>query len=129
MQEWKRGYFHRVTLKELGLRFQLGHAAGQFCPSIERGSSNFVVIARNGIHVINIDFCGCRGRPEHYTQLLEMRWWPSTPLSPHTAVTMEVLRKFHILNLQARIPPTEFYRGLERMTDGQGLMELPVSLC
>jgi hypothetical protein len=42
-------------------------------------------------------------------------------------MTMEVLRTFHILNLQARIPPTEFYHSLERMSDGQGLMELPVS--
>jgi CxC2 like cysteine cluster associated with KDZ transposases len=49
------------------------------------------------------------------------------PLAPQTAATMEVLHAFHILNLQARVPPTEFYRSLERMTDGHGLMELPVS--
>jgi len=110
----------------MGLRFQLGHAANEFCPFAERGPTGFVAVAINGIHTINVDFCGCPGKPDHYAQLLEIQWWPSTPLAPQTAFTMEVLRTFHILNLQARIPPTEFYRGLERMTNGQGLRELPV---
>ena len=59
-------------------------------------------------------------------QLLEMQWWPSTPIAPKTAATMEVLRMFHTLNLQARTPPTDFYRTLEQMSNGQGLVNLPV---
>ena len=39
---------------------------------------------------------------------------------------MDVLRVFHVMNLQARLAPTDFYRALERLTDGQGLTELPV---
>lgn len=126
-KEWKQDHFQRVSLKDLGLRFQLGHLAGDFCPCVQDGPSDFVVIAGNGIHVVHVNFCGCPGQLEPYAQLLEMRWWPSTPLAPQSAATMEVLRTFHILNLQARTPPTDFYRSLERMTDGQGLAQLPVS--
>jgi hypothetical protein len=86
------------------------------------------VIASNGIHRVNIDFCGCANAPNQHIQLLETRWCPSTPISPQTAATMEVLRTFHVLNLQSRVPPTDFYRSLERMTDGQRLENLPVRL-
>lgn len=127
IQEWKNTHFQRVTLKDLGLRVQLGHSFGQYCPFRDSGNKDFVVIGMNGIHRVNVDFCGCPGHPEPFIQLLELRWWPSTPIAPQTAATMDVLRKFHILNLQARLPPTEFYRGLERMADGAGLVDLPVS--
>src|SRR5208283_6240199 len=75
----------------------------------------------------NVDFCGCPGQPDPYVQLLEMRWWPSTPIAPQTVATMDVLRAFHVLNLEARTPPTDFYHSLERMSDGQGLMNIPVN--
>jgi len=97
-----------------------------FCPHRELGHSKFVVIVSNGIHSVNVDFCGCPGHPEHFVQLLEIRWWPSTPITPQTAATMDVLRFFHVMNLQARLAPTDFYRALERLTDGQGLTEVPV---
>jgi hypothetical protein len=81
-QEWKTTHFQRVTLKDLGLRVQLGHSFGQYCPFRETGNKDFVVIGMNGIHQVNVDFCGCPGHPELYIQLLEMRWWPLTPIAP-----------------------------------------------
>ena len=60
-------------------------------------------------------------------QLLESRWWPSTPLDPKTAATMSVLRLFHLNNLQGHVTPTDFYRTLEQMTSGDGLTKVPVS--
>jgi hypothetical protein len=90
------------------------------------GHTDFVVVAMNGIHRVSVDFCGCVARSDPYIQLLEMRWWPSTPIAPQTAATMDVLRYFHVLNLQSRVPPTDFYRSLERLTDGQGLGSIPV---
>jgi len=90
------------------------------------GHTDFVVIALNGIHHVNVDFCGCLGGPDQYVQLLEMRWWPSTPIVPQTAATMDLLRHFHVMNLQSRVPPTDFYRSLVRLVDDQGLKKLPV---
>jgi hypothetical protein len=124
-QEWKGARFRRITLHELGLRVQLGHGH-QSCPMKVPGHTDFVVIALNGIHHVNVDFCGCFGRPDSYIQLLEMQWWPSTPIAPQTAATMDLLRHFHVLNLQSRVPPTDYYRSLERLTDGQRLASIPV---
>ena len=86
------------------------------------------VLHVNGIHVLDVDFCGCGGASTAYEQPLEVGWWPSTPLKPQSAASMAVLRSFHILNLHGQISPTDFYRGLEQMTCGDGLSHVPVSM-
>lgn len=84
------------------------------------------MINLNGTHRINLQFCGCVGMRDPYAQLLEARWWPSTPLEPQTAFTFAFLRTFHVMNLQGRISPTDFYRGVQTMENGAGLEETPV---
>lgn len=79
------------------------------------------------MHLLTVDFCGCQDAPSHRDQLLEIGWWPSTPLEPQTAATMSVLRMFHTLNLQGHLAPTDFYRGLELLTDGHVLSPISVS--
>jgi hypothetical protein len=76
--------------------------------------------------MIDVSFCGCDGAPEHRGQLLEVGWWPSTPKEPQTVATMEVLRLFHILNLQGQLEPTGFFCGLEQMSCSNGLTAVPV---
>jgi hypothetical protein len=126
-QEWKNGFFQRTTLQKLGHRVQLGHAPGVSCPFRTRGHKDFVIIDISGIHTIEVDFCGCDAAlATPREQLLEVGWWPSTPLEPQSAATMTVLRSFHIWNLQGQISPTDFYRGLEQMTNGDGLSRVPV---
>ena len=97
------------------------------CNFRQRGNKDFVVLDSNGIHKIAINFCGCVGAPTHFVQLLEVGWWPSTPLDPQTAATMSLLRLFHVTNLQGQVTPTDFYRTLEQMSSGDGLTTLPVS--
>ena len=84
------------------------------------------MVAQNGIHVMNVQFCGCMGAPDRYKQLLEIGWWPATVLQPCTAATFSVLRHFQTLNLQAATPATDYYWALECLTDSAGLLELPV---
>lgn len=117
-----------MSLQELGLRIPLGHLSGSACESPHPGHKRFTVIHTNGIHQLDVDFCGCRGAPAHYQQLLEVGWWPSTPREPQSAATFSVLKHFHVLNLQGQIPPTDFYRALEQITCGDGLTKPPVSL-
>ena len=125
-QEWTETHFQLTSLRSLGQRIHLGHRSGLPCPFQVSGHKDFVVIDVNGIHLIEINFCGCEGAPTHREQLLEVGWWPSTVVEPQSAATMEVLRLFHILNLQGQIAPTDFYRGLEQMTCGDGLRTVPV---
>jgi hypothetical protein len=125
-KEWKQGYFHRQTLKSLGLRVQLGHSSG-LCSYRRPGHKNFIVVESNGIHTVNVDFCGCPGAPPHFEQLLDVGWWPATPLEPQSAATMSVLKAFHVLSLRGQIAPTDFYRSLEQLTSGTGLDQINVS--
>jgi hypothetical protein len=110
-----------VTLHELGIRFQLGHASGESCIASTEARGNFTVIHTNGIHTINADFCGCSQRVDKQIQLLEVGWWPTTCLEPRTAVTFDVLKQFHLLNLHGSLAALEYYRTLEDLTNGDGL--------
>lgn len=111
----------------MGLRFQLGHGICELCPHPSPRQTDFVVVADNGIHSICLDWCGCPGTKDRFEQLLDMGWWPATQADPDTAFTMRGLRSFHVLNLQGRVPPTDYYRSLERLSNGHGLSRPPVS--
>ena len=97
---------------------QLGHKQGETCSFRKRGHKEFIVLESNGIHHVALDFCGCVGAPTNYMQLLEVGWWPSTPLEPQTAATMSLLRHFHVTNLQGQVTPTDFYQTLEQLSSG-----------
>jgi hypothetical protein len=125
---WNGSYFQIVSLRALGLRYQLGHGVCELCPFPQPGHKDFVVVAENGIHEIALDFCGCPTGQERFVQILESGWWPSTPKDPQSAFTNSCLRTFHILNLQGRLPPTDYYRGLEQMSNGNGMNSCPVCL-
>lgn len=120
-------HFRVTSLRKLGLCVQLGHGGLPCEFQIRSDNFGFVVIDTNGIHQVNINFCGCIEAPPPRQQLLEVGWWPSTPKDPQTAATMNVLRTFHVLSLQGQIAPTDFYRGLEQLMDGDGLSTVPVS--
>ncbi|KZP13327.1 hypothetical protein FIBSPDRAFT_913099 [Athelia psychrophila] len=114
LKQWTGLFFGRTTLKKLGLRIQLGHAPGRYCTSFVEGNKDFVVIHTNGIHTVQFEFCGCTDVPAHI-QLLRISWYPATPLQPQTCATLDALRQFHFLNLQA----------LEYMSDNTGLNPPP----
>lgn len=87
---------------------------------------HFVVIHSNGIHRVAVDYCRCTSL-SHRQQLLRIGWWPATPLEPRTCATMEVLRHFHLLTLQGKLPGYSFLKALELQTDNTGLSPPPVS--
>ena len=117
---WNGSFFQRTTLHDLGLRVQLGHALGHPCPTRLSANISFRVIHSNGIHQVAVDQCRCHNVP-FYKQLLQIGWWPATPLDPRSAATFEVLRHFHILNLQGKVTGYSFYQALAHQTDNTGL--------
>ena len=114
-------FFQRTTLRDLGLRVQLGHALVDPCPTLLAANVTFRVIHLNGIHQVAVDQCRCQGAVEFYRQLLRIGWWPATQLNPKTVATMEVLRHFHLLNLHGKVTGSNFYQALEYQTDNTGL--------
>jgi len=122
---WNGSFFQRITLRDLGLHVQLGHAFGESCPTWLAANATFHVIHSNGIHHVAINQCRCHGIPL-YKQLLRIGWWPATPLNPRSAATFEVLRHFHLLNLQGKVTGYSFYQTLVYQTDNTGLNPPPV---
>ncbi|KAJ7718098.1 hypothetical protein B0H14DRAFT_2412597, partial [Mycena olivaceomarginata] len=122
--EWNGVYFFKKSLKDLGLRIQLGHhPLRERCTNRQAGHQDFVVLHDNGIHRVNIDFCACDEgtREEHYIQLLRAGWYPVTDDKPQTAAIFLVLNKFHLQMLQAKTMAYDFYAILERLTNNVGV--------
>jgi hypothetical protein len=122
----------RNGLKGLGLRVQLNHPPGVVCPYRKAAATDFVLYDLNGVHELNVDFCGCRqpggeAALERRLQLLRACWWPATVLSPNTCTTFQLLRLFQILNCLGKLSAYDFLRGLERCTNNDGLDKPPVS--
>jgi len=110
IQQWQSdGYFVRVTLKNLGLRIQLGHPPREACnlPIWAKGDS-FLIIDTHGIHEVGLDFCSCERSTNILSQLLRYKLYPATTYNPQTAATFRVLDHFHILRFESKcseLPP------------------------
>ncbi|KAL1947382.1 hypothetical protein VTO73DRAFT_14343 [Trametes versicolor] len=123
IQKWSHTYFTPTSLYDLGLRLRPSHPLGDNCVTAA-APINVVVLHTNGVHFVAAEFCKCWGL-QRRTQLLRLGWWPATPFEPQTCATFAVLRHFHLLNLQGKLPAYDFYRTLELQTDNTGLKSLP----
>ncbi|KAJ7584477.1 hypothetical protein C8J56DRAFT_1005073 [Mycena floridula] len=127
IQHWTGLFFEKTSLRDLGLRYQVGHSPGHSCPFPEQASSKdeFIIIDIDGIHTVAVDFCRCAGRQDHVTQLLRARLFPATTSSPKTAATFRVLKTFQLLSFMSKVSAFEFYHSLARLTDNTGTIDPP----
>ncbi|KAJ6591797.1 hypothetical protein DFH09DRAFT_1306514 [Mycena vulgaris] len=125
VQIWKDDFFQPCSLLSLNpsLRFRLGHPPGDECDF--RDPHKFVVLDNNAIHEIKVDFCGCIGAPPLRNQLINIGWYPATVKEPETVTTLSLLRRFHTLNLQGRVPAYDFYNALVVLSEHAGMVEIP----
>lgn len=119
MQRWNGSFFQRVSLKELGVRLQLGHPRGEQCVVPETCyADDFVVIDITGIHSIGLDFCGCGNTTQiRVRQLLRSKLFPGTTAQPRTAATFRLLRTFELLSYESKVSALEFYQTIARLTN------------
>ncbi|KAJ7718493.1 hypothetical protein DFH07DRAFT_784927 [Mycena maculata] len=61
----------------------------------------------------------------HRTQLLRACWWPATVRAPNTCATFGLLRLFQVLNCLGKLSAYDFLRGLELVTNHDGLDKPP----
>ncbi|KAJ7431410.1 hypothetical protein B0H11DRAFT_1762257 [Mycena galericulata] len=127
IERWNGKHFvrKRTGLRDLGLRIQLGHPPGVVCPFRQAAPHDFVLYDLSGVHELNVDFCGCAGHIPHRTQFLRVCWWPATVRAPNTCATFAVLRFFQILNCLGKLSAYDFLRGLEMLTNHDGLDKPP----
>ncbi|KAK0500749.1 hypothetical protein EDD18DRAFT_1279950 [Armillaria luteobubalina] len=122
IQSWNGNYFDKVPLRQLGMRYQVGHLAGEACPHPRLAFGNhFTIIDTNGIHDVALDFCSCmRKRP--FAMQLQGSWlFPATDIEPRTAVTTVALEQFQMLTFMGKISAYEYYHSLVRLTDNTGI--------
>jgi len=127
-KHWNGEYFERKGLKELGFRWSLNHG-GDDCPYITDGTGvqDLKILDITGIHFLEVGFCRCANHPSFGEQLLGQRLFPATLKRPQTAITINTLRLFHMLNHTARTTPWDFTGTMQRLTDNVDVTQLLVS--
>lgn len=112
--------FTDISLRTLGLKLQLNHSGGH-CDNPIPCHTNLVILHTNGIHSVDVQYCGCmRAIPQHI-QLLRRRLYPASQLSVKTCATFELLRHLHKLALTTKASTYDFYRCLEKSTTNAGI--------
>ncbi|KDQ33848.1 hypothetical protein PLEOSDRAFT_1073975 [Pleurotus ostreatus PC15] len=118
IERWNGKLFEHTTLKDLGLRVQLGHG-GNPCRNVQIGSV-MTVFDTSGIHTVHVDYCLCKNVARRW-QLLRNRWFPASFDRPRTVFTFAFLDQFHELNLQGKITLYDYYLATSHLTDNMEL--------
>ncbi|KAJ7936005.1 hypothetical protein B0H13DRAFT_2304071 [Mycena leptocephala] len=124
IERWNTTFFEPATLKDLGLRVQLGHPPRERCPEPKQLHQSFVVLHTNGIHGVAVDVCDCPHRLDagnDEEQLLRAGWFPATDDRPRTCATLAVLDLFLLSTHQAKTTMYDFYAMLEKLTHNAGV--------
>ncbi|KAK7032459.1 hypothetical protein VNI00_013017 [Paramarasmius palmivorus] len=129
IERWNGESFERTSLKEMGLVIQLNHNGGE-CDKPLPCHSRFRVLHVNGIHEVNLRFCDCpkkamNGKLPQYIQLLRRQLYPATLKDSRilTVATFQYLNTLEKLGYTTKASTYDFYRGMERLSNHQGLKE------
>ena len=128
-QKWNGSHFEKSSLREVGHIFQLGHHPADQCTNPQHSTRPFTVVHTNGIHLVNVAYCGCTEAVHHGTrvqQLLRRRLFPATTLNPMTACTFSLLESAQLLSLQSKLSLYDYYLCVERLTDATGAVNVNV---
>ncbi|KAJ7096966.1 hypothetical protein C8R44DRAFT_586248, partial [Mycena epipterygia] len=120
IQHWTGSTFIRKTLKEMGLRIQLGHWYGperRCALPVPASGDDFMIVDTQGVHKVGLDYCGCGTGGLPTVQLLRARLYPATTTNPKSAATFAVLRRYHLLSFESKCAAYEFYQSLARETN------------
>ncbi|VDC07002.1 unnamed protein product [Peniophora sp. CBMAI 1063] len=126
VESWVEGHWQSISLRNLGLKVNLGHPDGSPCAQPQATVANFVVVHTNGVHEVKAVFCGCTQTFVAPTaQLLRDRWWPATADFPKTAATFEALDCLDALGTAGKTNAFEFWNAMCALTDFTGTHTLP----
>jgi hypothetical protein len=123
LQRWIGSYFQRVSLKDLGAIFHLGHDCGISC-KVPSSTIPLTLFDLTGVHTINITYCECNpdgSGPPPRVQLLRVRWFPATWRRPSTAFTFRLLNLLHKLQSSCKVNLYDFHNAITSVFDNAGL--------
>ncbi|KAJ7797028.1 hypothetical protein B0H14DRAFT_3494219 [Mycena olivaceomarginata] len=108
LEKWNGTSFNCCSLKDLGVRIQLGHPPGVPCSNPEKAWGNdFVIISSHTINEVGLDYCNCESTKPRPVQLLRMRLYPATGTNPRSTATFSVLRRFAHMTLESKCSALE----------------------
>ena len=125
---WTGTHFQKSSLQEIGQKIQLGHNHGIHVQALNKAPV-FSVIHKNGIHLVDISFCGCDHAAQYgdrVQQLLRYRLLPATTTDPQTASTFALLKSVHVLSIQSKLSLYDFYQSNEILTDATHISDVKV---
>ncbi|TDL17558.1 hypothetical protein BD410DRAFT_843487 [Rickenella mellea] len=126
-EKWNGSFFVQHDFSELGGIVSLGHH-GKHCPNIRtnRGPRKVYVVTTNGVHTTQMAFCECGGASsEDAVQLMEAQLFPGSMGSPGYAFSFELLRSFHLHNLESKKSAYDFIKAIRRMTNNAFTKDVP----
>lgn len=97
-----------------------------FCENPVPCHSSMVVLHVNGIHAVDIQYCGCARAIPNHLQLLRRRLYPASQKSVKTCATFGLMGLLQKLAWTTKGSTYDFYRSLERLTSNRGV-EVPKS--
>ncbi|KAF7290397.1 CxC2 domain-containing protein [Mycena chlorophos] len=119
IEEWNGEFWLTVSLADLGLVFQLGHAGFQ-CPFPDNNIHTMSVVDAPFIRTVRLKYCGCpRSRGLSKVQQLLRNAGILPPSSiPRHAPTFRTLEAFRLYNVVGNLNVTDFdrTRQMYRMT-------------
>ncbi|KAJ7429980.1 hypothetical protein B0H11DRAFT_1765938 [Mycena galericulata] len=118
LEEWTGDFWTSVTLRDIGLVYQLGHE-GRRCIAPAPAVRSMVVLDTNGIHRVSYRYCACdQGRAvRNLSQLMRNAWYPASLTDPTTCATYKVLELFRLLTVIGNVNARDFVTTLERRTE------------
>lgn len=121
LQRWDGEKFVEISLRSLGLKIQLNHSGAASCDNPIPCHKSMLILHINGIHSVDISYCGCTRAIPHHLQLLRRRLYPASQQSVKTCGTFELLQHLHKLALTTKASTYDFYRCLEQQTTNIGI--------
>ncbi|PBK62356.1 hypothetical protein ARMSODRAFT_895754, partial [Armillaria solidipes] len=120
-QQWNSDFFNKVSLRDLGLRIQVGHNGPGHCINPQPGHADFTVLHVNGAHQIHLNFCWCDQRVTSWKQLMHAELFPATVDQTKTCVTFRLLKQYQALSGSGKVSAYEFHLALSQMMDAMGI--------
>lgn len=123
-EKWNGAFFERHNISDLGHIIYLGHD-GDPCRNIR--CKRFIITDCSGIHNTKVAFCECIGALDPIDQLMHAGIFPGSVKDPSSGFTFNVLRDFHMQNLESKKSAYDFINALRRLTNNTFPLDVPVS--
>lgn len=129
LQIWTGTFFRKCDLQSAGQHVQHGHPPGKTCTSPQQSTRPFAVIHTNGIHLVDILFCGCDLAADHRDRIQQLLWrciFPATTTDPQSGSTFALLELAQVLSVQSKLSLYDFYISIDTLTDATRVSNVKV---